>query len=159
MTTNSTEATISFGVCPSSDEPRCGRSYALGAAIPDDRMAWYSINHLPGGGHPGPLEVGLLDRCRKTYQVHSEKCGYCDVSGRLLVFNPEFPDLGQCKCGRKYNEADFDKQFCPECGEPVSIDDAIKAEHAKQSRISILLKEVPLLQRDGYLPSRIGLKT
>jgi NADH pyrophosphatase NudC (nudix superfamily) len=95
--------------------------------------------------------------CDTVYQVQSEGRGHCTECGLALLFSPEFPDLGECECGRKYTQADFNIRFCPKCGEPVLIDEDINTEHAKQSWIAKLLGEVPLLQNDGYLPSRIGL--
>ena len=150
--TESKETAVYFGVCPSSTPP-CGRSYTLGKTIPDDRMAWYSINHMPGGGLPGPRDSALRALCDKVYQVQSEERGYYTECGLALVFNPKFPDLGKCQCGRKYAQADFNIRFCPKCGEPVSIEEKLKTEHAKQSRITKLFEEVPRLQSDGYLPS------
>jgi len=120
--------------------------------IPDDRMSWYSRTHFPGAGFPGPRDSALRALCDSVYQVQTEERGYCTECGLALVFNPKFPDLGQCQCRRKYAQADFNIRFCPKCGEPVSIDEKLKTEHAKQSWIAKLLAEVPLLQRDGYLP-------
>jgi hypothetical protein len=152
------QAAVYFGICPSGGPP-CGRSYELGMHIPDDRMAWYSRTHFPGAGEPGPRDSALRALCDKVYQVQSEERGYCTECGLALVFNPKLPDLGKCHCGRKYAQADFNIGFCPKCGEPVSIDEKLKTEHAKQSRITKLLEEVPRLQSDGYLPSRVGLNT
>lgn len=149
--TESKETAVYFGVCPSSAPP-CGRSYTLGKTIPDDRLIWYSINHMPGGGLPGPREPTLLARCERVYQIQSEERGYCPECGLALVFNPKFPDLGQCQCRRKYAQADFNIRFCPKCGEPFLIDEKLKTEYGKQSWIAKLLAEVPLLQSDGYLP-------
>ncbi len=143
-----------FGICASSTPP-CRHSYQHGKGIADEYVGWYSLNHMPGGGYPGARDQQLLAKCAMVYQPHTEERGYCTDCGVVLVFRANLPELGKCKCGRTYTEHDLTIRFCPQCGQSISIDKEVVEEHAKQTAIAKLLREVPRLQESGYLAQSV----
>jgi|ERR1039458_208318 hypothetical protein len=145
-------AEVRFGVCPSSSDPLCSRSYRCGRGVEDDLVGWVSRNFLPGSGRPGPRDEALLQKCSDIFQPSSSAERYCPKCGLKLILTPEIPQLGSCECGRKYHEDDLTHVFCSTCGGPVSIAETIKAEYRKQKEIEKLFSAIPALQQRGYLP-------
>ena len=152
---------IHFGVCPSSSEPVCSRSYQHGRGVRDDLVMWNGRRYFPGGGGPHsiPRDEGLQQKCRNVFQASAATSGFCPQCGQPLVFTSRVLELGACsRCRRSYHQGDFANSFCPGCGTPVSIEPEVKTEYRRQNEIAILLAAVPSLQEAGYLPAGLSRK-
>lgn len=141
---------VVYGICP--QDKLCKRSYLEGLTIIEDFKLWRSIASMPGAGDGTMLRnAGLEKKCRVIFQAHDSPRGYCGVCGRELIFSTQPPQLGSCRCQRKYVDFDLELAFCPECGERIEIQDSLKEEIAHYGALATLLGIVPDLVRFGYL--------
>lgn len=128
--------TVQLGVCATH-----------GCALSIEHMwpaaqGWFSGASLPGSG-----TVGLTwEDVPKEYKDGLQEEGYCQECGGSLLKESGLPELGACSCERKYSPSDFDRNFCPTCGSPISLPEDAKVRHQTQQSINEFLQFARSLQ-------------
>jgi hypothetical protein len=143
-----------FGICPSSEELSCSRSYTCFKTLPAGLTHWLGFASLPEGGSV-LLSVSppLKTACESVFQKVNRVPSFCDECGTELIFVAEIPSLGMCECTREYSKVDLTKSFCSACGKPISIDEQIRMNFERMCSIQALFDSVPQFQTYGYLPA------
>ena len=145
--------TTHLGICPSSEELSCSRSYTRYRTLPAGIEHQLSLASLPEGGSGlHYVSPPLKTACESVFQKVDTVPSFCDECGTELVFVAQIPSLGMCECTREYSEGDLKRSFCSACGKPISIDDPIRKNFERMRSIQVLFDSVPQFRTCGYLP-------